>query len=103
MSEAGTGVSAQARVVTQTPERYIKQLVSHLARKRTTTLVSPGHGIVAFDDGRCVATADPGVLVLTANADTAEALARIQDVVGRHLERFGQRNELRVEWVVGAG
>jgi hypothetical protein len=102
MSDAGTGVSAQARVATPTPGRYVKQLVSHLGRKRTTTLVAPGHGLVTFDDGRCVATAEPGVLVLTANADTAEGLARIQDVVGRHLERFGQRNELRVEWVVGA-
>jgi uncharacterized protein len=25
-------------------------------------------------------------------------LARVQDVLGRHLERFGQRNELAVTW-----
>jgi uncharacterized protein len=27
-----------------------------------------------------------------------EALERVQDVLGRHLERFGQRNELVVTW-----
>jgi hypothetical protein len=94
---------ARARVATLTPERYVKQLVSHLARKRTTTLVSPEHGVVSWDDGRCDATVEPGVLVLAATAETAEALARIQDVIGRHLERFGQRHELRVEWMVGPG
>jgi hypothetical protein len=26
-------------------------------------------------------------------------LARVEDVLGRHLERFGQRNELVVSWV----
>jgi hypothetical protein len=29
----------------------------------------------------------------------ASHLDRVMDVVGRHLERFGQRDELRVEWV----
>jgi hypothetical protein len=95
-------VAARARVATPTPERYVKQLVSHLSHKRSTTLVAPGHGVVTWDDGRCVAIAEPGVLVLTANADNAEALARIQDVVGRHLERFGARAELQVEWVATA-
>jgi hypothetical protein len=90
--------SAVARVATMTPERYIKQLCSHLARKRTTMLVSPGEGVITFDTGRCVAVAAPGLLVLTATADSAEALAHIQDVVGRHLERFGARSELEVRW-----
>ena len=47
--------SAVARVATMTPERYIKQLCSHLARKRTTELVSAGEGVITFDTGRCVA------------------------------------------------
>ena len=38
------------------------------------------------------------LLVLEATADSAQGLAHIQDVVGRHLERFGARAALRVEW-----
>ena len=40
-----------------------------------------------------------GVLTLLAEGPDAESLARVQDVLGRHLERFGQRNELTVSWV----
>ena len=49
--------------------------------------------------------------ILTVAGDTlgprAEALVecveRVQDVLGRHLERFGQRNELVVSWAVDPG
>jgi len=33
-----------------------------------------------------------------ASAESTEALEQVKDVVGRHLERFGQRNELHVSW-----
>jgi hypothetical protein len=39
-----------------------------------------------------------GVLTLRAEAPDQETLARIQHVLGSHLERFGQRNELAVVW-----
>jgi hypothetical protein len=39
-----------------------------------------------------------GVLTLLAEAPDAETLGRVQDVLGRHLERFGQRSELAVVW-----
>ena len=38
------------------------------------------------------------MLVLEASADDAEGLAHIEDVVGRHLERFGARAAVRVHW-----
>jgi hypothetical protein len=52
-------------------------------------IIAGGTGIVEVGDG---------VLVLRARADEREALERVQDVLGRHLERFGQRNELVVSW-----
>jgi uncharacterized protein len=39
-----------------------------------------------------------GVLTLLAAAPDAESLERVQSVLGGHLERFGQRNELVVTW-----
>jgi hypothetical protein len=42
-----------------------------------------------------------GVLTLLAEAPDAESLARVQHVLGSHLERFGQRNELTVTWTTG--
>ena len=39
-----------------------------------------------------------GVRTLVAEAPDAETLGRVQHVLGSHLERFGQRNELTVSW-----
>jgi uncharacterized protein len=90
-------LSARADVPTDAPERYAKQLVAHLGRRlewatdggTSTARVGEGTGQVVVGDG---------VLTLLAEAPDAEGLARVQDVLGRHLERFGQRNELVVSW-----
>jgi caffeoyl-CoA O-methyltransferase len=89
---------ARAEVVTATPDRYIRQLVSHLSHKATTELRSDGTGVIAVHDGQCTLTGEGELLVLEATADNVQGLAHIQDVAGRHLERFGARAALRVEW-----
>jgi hypothetical protein len=89
---------ARAEVATPTPDRYIRQLVSHLSHKATTELQSDETGMIAVHDGQCQLTGEGELLVLEATADSAQGLAHIQDVVGRHLERFGARSALRVEW-----
>jgi hypothetical protein len=42
-------------------------------------------------------TATEGALLLTLETE-AEHLGRLEDVMGRHLVRFGTRDELVVEW-----
>jgi hypothetical protein len=90
-------LTARADVPTEAPERYAKQLVSHLGRRvefttdgpTSTATIAGGTGVVVVGDG---------VLTLLAEASDAETLDRVQDVLGRHLERFGRRNELTVVW-----
>lgn len=91
-------LSSQARVATDQPERYLKQLVSHLGHRLITSAADDGTGLVEFERGRCELTPEVGALVLAAAADDAETLARVQDVVGGHLERFGAKAGLRVDW-----
>jgi hypothetical protein len=89
---------ARAEVATATPDRYIRQLVSHLSHKATTELRPDGTGVIAVHDGQCTLTGEGQLLVLEATAENVQGLAHIQDVAGRHLERFGARSALRVEW-----
>ena len=91
-------LKARAEVATATPDRYLKQLVSHLSHKATTEQLSEETGVIAVHDGQCRLTSAGERLVLEATAESSEGLAHIQDVVGRHLERFGARSALRVEW-----
>ena len=58
----------------------------------------PQGGRLVFAYG--TATVVPGSerLTLRAAADDTELVARVQDVVSRHLERFGARRAVVVEW-----
>ena len=95
-------LTARADVPTATPERYAKQLVAHLGRKVAFSDVESDAGtgsMAEIGDARGTVVPGDGVLVLLAEAPDEAGLARVQDVLGRHLERFGQRQELVVEWV----
>ena len=90
-------LTARADVRTEVPERYAKQLVSHLGRRVEFTVDGPT-STAAIAGGTGVIRVGDGVLTLVAEAPDADTLERVQDVLGRHLERFGQRNELTVVW-----
>src|SRR4051812_12507192 len=94
-------ITSRADVVTDAPARYAKQLVAHLGRKiefstdGTTSRAEFGTGV-----GRILI--GDGVLTLLASGPDEAGVARVEHVLGSHLERFGQRNELRVNWSRGA-
>jgi hypothetical protein len=89
--------SAHASVATDAAERYAKQLASHLGRKAEVR-EEPGGTRIVIGAGDCLLSSRPDHLDLVATAADQEGLDRVMDVVGRHLERFGQRHELRVDW-----
>jgi uncharacterized protein len=89
--------TARAAVTTDAAERYVKQLASHLGRKAEVREEPEGRRVV-IGDGSCLLLAGETALELRAEAVSTESLERVQHVVGSHLERFGQRNELIVEW-----
>ena len=90
-------LSAVAEVATDAPERYAKQLVSHLGR-RLTWVTDGGTSRAPIGTGVGAVVVGDGILTLRAEAPDRETLERIQHVLGSHLERFGQRNELAVNW-----
>ncbi|WP_254552360.1 DUF2218 domain-containing protein [Kitasatospora sp. MMS16-BH015] len=88
---------------TDRPARYGKQLAAHLGRKvEASWSEETGRGEVAFRAGTATLVAEPGVLALAVEGEAAD-LAQLEDVVGRHLVRFGARDELVVEWQRDSG
>lgn len=92
-------MTSTAVVSTPKAKRYAKQLVSHLGHKlefhtdgRTSTAaIGPGTGkVVIADDGTAV--------TLVALGADAETLDMVEHVLGSHLQRFAQRDELSVSW-----
>jgi uncharacterized protein len=97
MQNPSPALASTAIVATTRPERYLKQLASHLGQ-RIPVVQEGSHTAWTFPIGECFGTATPETIELRAEATTPEDLARIEDVIGRHLERFGTRDSLLVRW-----
>ncbi|MFF0991373.1 DUF2218 domain-containing protein [Kocuria nitroreducens] len=95
---AVTAHVARAAVATETAARYAKQLASHFGHKAEIRTEAEGPRIV-LTVGSCLLVPGDHALELRAQSETREGLERVQKVVGSHLERFGQRDGLAVEWV----
>jgi hypothetical protein len=90
-------IGSRAVVTTASPERYAKQLVSHLGRKVEWTADGAAWTAELSGGTGRIETAPDAVVLVAAGPDD-EAVTRIEHVLGSHLERFGARNELTVQW-----
>lgn len=89
--------SSRATVPTEKPARYIKQLGSHFGQKIDVTERDDAT-VLAFPMGECELRDAGSAIAITATASSDDDLERLEGVVGRHLERFGARDELTVTW-----
>ncbi len=111
--------SAEAKVATERPSRYLVQLCRHFSHKGRHLRHGPGtrhsgrpgmpadqvqvewsdtHGIVDFGWGRCTMQATPDTLTLRAEATNEDDLHRVQDLLAGHLDRFSRRDQLKLTW-----
>lgn len=98
---SGDGVStctSTAYLQTERPQRYLKQLLSHLGNRIETQLPDEEHGSVRMEHATCDLSADVGGITMVATAADADSLARMQDVVARHLVRFTGAEALTTDW-----
>jgi DNA-binding PadR family transcriptional regulator len=96
-TETTETLKSTATVSTPKAARYAAQLCKHFAHK------IPAHfegsdGEIGFGAGTCRLHAEGETLTTTVEGADEEAVARLQDVVGRHLVRFAFREELAVVW-----
>jgi len=98
--------TSTAEVATERAARYGKQLASHLGHRLETQWDDgAGSGTITFAEGHCRVDATGTALLLRIGLDATvqpdsvrTVLDRMEDVVGRHLVRFGSRDELVVAW-----
>lgn len=108
--------TAEARIETERPSRYLVQLCRHANAMSETE--GHGHrthagsprpdvraewsetrGLIRFDPwGECTIEATATTLVLRIEAAGEDGLRRIQEVVTADLGRFGRRDRLAVSW-----
>jgi hypothetical protein len=84
-------------VATTKPSPYLLQLAKHF-RHTLDVRYDEQSAVIPFAFGTAELAAEPDGLIIVAHAHTPADLARVEEVVGSHLERFGRRDELQVSW-----
>ena len=90
-------IRSRARVATDKPVAYMRQLCKHFGHKVDASF-GEDSGDIQFEFGRCELHANDGTLTLEVSAADAESHERMERVIGSHLERFGRRDGLTVAW-----
>ena len=92
--------TSQAKVATDAAPRYAKQLLSHLGHRAQVVALEgvPDGGKLVFAYGTGTVQPAGDHILLVAEAGDEESLRHVEDVLARHLERFGARRELVVTW-----
>jgi uncharacterized protein len=91
-------LSSFASINIDRPERWAKQLVSHLGRKIPVESTDEGD-VLSIGNGQGAVSIKDGALLLRATATDTESLSHVEDVLARHLERFAAREGLKVNWI----
>ena len=88
----------RAEVSIERPERYGKQLASHISHKTEVSEIEGGwQAKIRTGEGKILPQTE--TLVLEAQADDEETLSKVKDVLERHLRKFAAKLEpLKVEW-----
>jgi hypothetical protein len=91
---------SMARIAIERPERWAKQLVSHLGHKADVKEIEQGSQLTLTVGVGLVSVVD-GCVELRAEAPDEESLAKVENVLGGHLDRFAHEHEIRVIWTRG--
>ena len=88
-----------AKLIIDRPERYAKQLASHIGHKAQGVDEIDGKTHITFGFGATgtIAVGD-GAVLLTATANEDEAMSKAQDVLGRHLLKFAKLEDQTLDW-----
>jgi hypothetical protein len=90
-------VGSVATIGTPHAGRYLRQLCEHF-ELRVPVCLDDQSGKIVCTIGECRLVAGEMVLMLMATAPDGESLARLQEVIARHLLGFAFQEEMWIGW-----
>ena len=90
--------TAAARVRTPHASKYLVQLSKHWSHRFPELVYDTGRADIPLPGGPLVLEAAADELQMTVRSPARESLARMQEVVTEHLQRFALREPLEVSW-----
>ena len=90
-------LSTTGRFPTDRPERYLKQLCSHLGGKLDATH-EDGDGRIVLGTAIARLTSTPDALEIAISGAEDADVHRVMGVIGSHLDRFAQKEGIVTRW-----
>ena len=97
MTVPGTPLTSSCDVAIERGERWVKQLASHLGRKAEVEQRADDV-LLRLAGGSCALSSDDAAVHFRAEAPDEDTLARVEEVVGGHFERFAAAHGVTVTW-----
>ncbi len=94
----GTHLSATARVVLPTPNKYLDQLTDYFAEHGRVTK-SGNAGCIELSFGRATVKADNQSLLFTAEGEDETGLAYMKYAIANHVLEFARNDNPKIVWV----
>jgi uncharacterized protein len=89
--------AASARVLIPTPSRYMNRLAKHFEHRVSVTR-DDKTATVSFPDAPCTLQATDTHLSIRIEANAAEQIDRLKEVVERHLRQVASQETFDVVW-----
>ena len=91
-------LTTHADVATQNAAKYLTQLSKHWSHRFPDLTYSADRADIPLPGGPCVLEARDGSLAITVRSSSESDLARMEQVVAEHLQRFAHREPLDIVW-----
>jgi uncharacterized protein len=88
---------SEARITIEGPSRYLQQLCRHFAPKLPTTHTRQ-RGQIVFATGTCKLEAQDDLLIMAVEAEDEASVARLEELVARHLECLAFHRRPTISW-----
>lgn len=90
-------MNAQSIIATPNAAKIMRWTIGHF-KPKVPAQYNKTEGSVEFRFGTCNMQATDEELIVTVQADDEKSLTSLKDIVGRHIEKFGIKENIQVEW-----
>lgn len=90
-------MNAKATIATQNAAKLMRWTIGHF-KPKVPAQYDETNGRVEFQFGTCSMEATEDELIVTVRAEDASSLTSMKNIVGRHIEKFGIKENIQVAW-----
>ncbi|MEO1645491.1 MAG: DUF2218 domain-containing protein [Chloroflexota bacterium] len=90
-------MNAKSTIVTQNAAKLMRWTIGHF-KPKVPAQYDETNGSVEFQFGTCNMEATADELIVMIHAEDANSLTSMKNIVGRHIDKFGIKENIQVEW-----